>query len=339
MPAYFSGYPNYINMPNGDYSVFDTGEHIYTGNIYPFPNQETSQMNISEIVEQHIPCPEYYKHINSGSAPFYIVNHSFGQYYIQVNKSDGTSNLFEYLWGYPNYEISNGKLNTDSVISDYITPWVYPGTMVPASIYTSEDYDVEWDLLIPSGISTLQTKYVSFPGSTSANNGLRLCMFKMGIVSSNDKLILNFHDENKGEQLSIRDCIPENTYTIYYVNRLGGFSFVHCTGTNTVKNSNTKSTFLQKPDMNLVQYPGTTNYAVSTYTTYTLNTPILSDDKSNLIQDLFISPQVYIYEYSSQLMKAINITDKSVECKIRKNKHIYNYTIQAQDSQTLIMHA
>lgn len=324
------GYPFKCNITPGRYSVISGTRTIYQGNAYSFPGESKVSLDLSSIMRNYIDCPDYTSHFNNSS-----VIETNGQVY-NTTLSDSTNTLFsaKFVWNYS--PKSRTLLNEEYLLSDYPTPWVYPGQRIMYSVigYRDVDYVVEMD----NGMTSFN--YVEFPSSSNTNIDVRTFSFTLLSSIATDKedigmkLIFKHSNDSALSTLPIKGCIPENAYTVYYINLKGGLSFVHCTGKNTLKSSISRNQITHEPDYSLTALHSQSSYLNQRNLTWTLNTPFLNDANSKLLQDLFSSPRVWVHSYSEGITRAAVITDTSVEEKNRLNNHLFNYTINLKESQT-----
>ena len=141
---------------------------------------------------------------------------------------------------------------------------------------------------------------------------------------------------------AIRNCAPENTVILYYVDENGALAWLICDGKNTVTRniSRAQITHENNNDCEDAYKFGLDNYGIETYDAYTLNTGYLTDIESRRAQFLFQSPKVWLYELNSfgteyTFIKAAVLTDTSVAIKNKKsNGNLFNYTIKCRTSNT-----
>ena len=158
-------------------------------------------------------------------------------------------------------------------------------------------------------------------------------------ITSNEKVKYRFLTSEINTELSPYlesqgTCVPDNLYTLYYINLNGGIDFVHCSGTFKKKTNVKKNTFTSAPVIDNPSKHSMINYSTDTYNSYTLNTGLMNDQQSEAFQDIFKSPKVWLFDYKTNAFKAINITDTASDVKRMDLDHLFNYTISARDSQT-----
>lgn len=324
------GYPYKCSMATGSYKIIVGTDTIYQGNAYSFPGESKISYDLSSMMRNYISCPDFTTHFNSTS-----VIETNGQVYdTTLIDSNGTFFNPKYVWNYS--PKTRNLLNENYVVSDYPTPWIYPGQRVPFSVigYKDVQYNVN--------LATSLTDYtlIELPYNSSTSIDVRTFTFTMGSVVSdkeNTGSWLEFKkssDETILTELNIKGCIPDNAYTVYYINLKGGLSYVHCTGKNTLKSAITRNQITHEPDYSTPYQHSQTNYLNQRNLTWILNTPLLNNKNSKLLQELFSSPRVWVYSYSEGIFRSAIITDSTVEEKNRLNNHLFNYTINLKESQT-----
>ena len=326
-----TGYPFKCNINPGNYSVILNSKYIYRGKAYSFPGESKVSLDLSSIMRNYVNCPDYSSHFNNTK-----VKETNGQVY-NTTLVDSSNTMFDakFVWNYS--PKSANLLNADYVISDYPTPWVYPTQRVCYSVIGYRDVDYSVDLETES----TSFMYVEFPGSSSGTIDVRSFSYTVSdsfITDKEDtKTTLKFKKSNETNtlcSLSLKGCIPENAYTIYYINLKGGLSFVHCTGKNIVKSSISRNQITHEPDYSNTALHSQTNYLNQRTRAWTLNTPLLSNNSSKMLQDLFSSPMVWVHSYADGITTAAVVTDTSVEEKNKLNNRLFNYTINLKESQT-----
>lgn len=135
-------------------------------------------------------------------------------------------------------------------------------------------------------------------------------------------------------QYDIRLCVPDNVVTLYFINMAGGITWCHCDKKNTktlkvTRNQITHNSVIDKP----AEF-GIDNFMNSTYYEYTLNTDWLDDEQMTKLQELFKSPKVWMFDYTTETMKSVILTENNYNVKTKLNQRMFNYTIKVQDSQT-----
>lgn len=321
-----TGYPYYIAMPQGDYTINLDKKPIYAGRAYPFPNQSTINLDVSAIVRNAVPCPDFSIVFAQNKTNINGLLHG-----VSVITPEKTIAL-NYLWNYDKDNYSGVK--EDQCLGDYITPWIYLNQIVPFNVLTYND--ISFTVIANLPLTSMDLVEFSNVGSDTSLDVRTMAFKNTYSTLTNDVSIYLSRDGSviKDSELTCKSCVPTNTYTLYYVNMKGALSFVHCDCKNVTKNNVTRSSYSHENQYDKPWAFGSTNYLNQVSRTWTLNTNFLNDLQSTKIQELFKSPRVWIYDYTTQLATAVNVTDTSVEVKNRLNNHLFNYTINVKESQT-----
>lgn len=325
------GYPFRNEIPQGSFILRDndTSEIIYSGTAYPFPGESTAVIDVAEILRGYVPAPDYDKFFNT---PFTSMNYAGFVHNISL-ESAGSTITDKFMW---NYSAKSGHEfpTTGTALSKYPDTRVFNGMLLPCtSIYT----DTRTIVLNSYSSSGAVSKHTEFQPINSALN-VRFTAVKMNITSD-AKVKYRFLTSENNKELSPYlesqgTCVPDNLYTLYYINMNGGIDFVHCSGTFKKKTNVKKNTFTSAPVIDNPSKHSMINYSTDTYNSYTLNTGLMNDQQSEAFQDIFKSPKVWLFDYKTNTFKAINITDTASDVKRMDLDHLFNYTISARDSQT-----
>ena len=325
------GYPLRIEIPQGSFILRDndTSEIIYSGTAYPFPGSDKAIIDVAEILRGYVPAPDYDNLFNK---PFESISISGFVHNIALEAS-GSTTTNKFIWNY------SGKSGDDfstsgTSLSKYPDTRVFNGMLLPCtSIYT----DTRTIVLNEHSAPGVVFKHTEFPPINNSVN-VRFTAVKMNIntdakvryrfLISNINTALSPYLESQGT------CVPDNLYTLYYINMNGGIDFVHCSGTFKKKTNVKKNTFTSAPVIDNPAKHSMINYSTDTYNSYTLNTGLMNDQQSEAFQDIFKSPKVWLFDYKTNTFKAINITDTASDVKRMDLDHLFNYTISARDSQT-----
>lgn len=237
---------------------------------------------------------------------------------------DRTPVLYEVLW---DYKDNLQKTSTFDVFNYGIQDYVYNGQWFPLVIYNDSDSHTTVDLM--------EIDEQGYGGSNKTfrvpSKGSYFLNAKLYIADEGTSV---HYESNNGLKLSntykCRLCVPDNTITLYYINKSGGLSWVHCDKKN-IKETNITRNQIEHRTSNTSQF-GIDNYHIQTYKSYTLNTGFLTDTQSELIQELFISPKVWLFDYKERTPKTIVLTDTKTTVKNFSNDKMFNYTINCKDS-------
>lgn len=319
MNWHITGYPYRVPISAGKYTIqentYPLPTVIYSGNAY-----KASDIDLSSILSETINVPDM--SLNMGKS-----SHTSGintVKNISIIDSANKTNTSEWVWG---YDRSHLNYNDTELLSDYITPEIYSGSIIPVTWVHIGDLSVEF---------RVANKKIGFTaGAPTTDTIIRTDTSRISkslAAADNAPIRIIYNDsEELITPLRYKSCIPPNTYTLYYINLRGGLSMVHCTAKNTQKNSITRNNYETETFNDRPYEFATKSYLNTVQRKWTLNTPLLNSNQSTLIQDLFMSPRVWLYKIGSDPI-AVNITDKEVEYKIKDNVRVLNYTIQIEES-------
>lgn len=136
----------------------------------------------------------------------------------------------------------------------------------------------------------------------------------------------------------VKHCIPKGTFIIYFTNLEGGCDWIYCDNGKSSVTVNKDNASMQKyATIANRQAFGKFNYTVNTFNSYTLQTEVMSDEKSEWIPELFLTPYVWVYDVDKDRINSVLITDKSLKIKKFGTDKVYNYTVNCEGSQVLHM--
>lgn len=335
---YSIGLPMYANVDANsiEFTLMDSDSStvFYNGIATAYPNDTSISIEISNILQNYIKNPTDFFYVNDVSVGL----ENTIKKTIQFNSTaqDYVFNVY-YDYSGTNITIANGNFN--KIINRPIFKTVYVGQML-------------FQFLRGSGVNfTNDTKLIFIKdGSTIGNpvilpiegNYNNYIAYNVGYgsvpVYNLDGVQIAIEYNNSGYNsdyvYTIETCLPDNTFTLYYVNQYGAIDFLHCTGVNSTTDnlSPYQITTYASPD-NPLDF-ALTNIQNSVYNSYTLNTPQMNDQQSKLITNLFNSNKIWLQDWNNNIIKSVIITDKSVKIKRYQTDKIFNYTIKLRDSQT-----
>lgn len=301
-------------MPVGDFRLQDnnTDEILYEGSIYSPTGAASVNIDIAPLIRQFVPAPDYLPLLDgSATEAADIKGREFVIYTnLDAPPSEGatvTANFFV-NWNYSPQPAPVGLYGGG--VQDYVYVG-QPFAIVSrdgASYYDDPNYDI---FLYYYSAATPQPQ-----GGCSKYLGVRTTL----------------GDERR---YRVRDCAPPNCVTLYYLDRQGGLSWVHCDRKNIAKQNITRSQITRANEIDKPTHFSIDTYRVETYLSFTLNTGYLGDAESRRMQDLFTSPKVWLYDYAEQKYMSVVITDTSNDVKNKSNSGtLFNYTIKCRQSQT-----
>ena len=145
-------------------------------------------------------------------------------------------------------------------------------------------------------------------------------------ISIDGKLVVN--------NMKVINCLPENSYILYYVNSLGAIDWLICDKKNTVTYNAERHSMTRYANIQDRTAFGKLNYLNNTSTTWALNTDIMNDEQSKQMYKLFNSEYIWLYDVDKGQMNSVVIEDASLKIKKFSTDKVYNYTITVKSSQT-----
>lgn len=330
------GYPLRIEIPQGSFTLRDntTTELIYSGTAYPFPDANAAIIDVADIMRGYVPVPNY-ENLFPNVSSVTTINHSGFVHTVSL-VSSGPTTTNNFIWNYAAKPGDNFS-TSGTALSKYPDTRVFNGMWLPCTSISADNSAVVLNSYSP-GSSTAGV-HTNFPAINSYSSlKVRFTGVKMNITSD-AKTRYRFINSSSNRTMSPYlesqgACVPENLYTVYYVNMNGGIDFVHCSGTFKKKTNVKKNTFTSAPVIDNPAKHSMINYSTDTYNSYTFNTGFMNDQQSEAFQDIFKSPKVWLFDYKTNTLTAINITDTASEVKRMDLNHLFNYTFSARDSQT-----
>ena len=145
-------------------------------------------------------------------------------------------------------------------------------------------------------------------------------------ISIDGKLVIN--------NMKVVNCLPENSYILYYVNSLGAIDWLICDKKNTVTYNAERHSMTRYANIQDRTAFGKLNYLNNTSTTWALNTDIMTDEQSKQMYKLFNSEYIWLYDVDKGQMNSVVIEDANLKIKKYSTDKVYNYTITVKSSQT-----
>ena len=133
--------------------------------------------------------------------------------------------------------------------------------------------------------------------------------------------------------MKVINCLPENSYILYYVNSLGAIDWLICDKQNTVTYNADRHSMTRFANIQDRTAFGKLNYLNNTSTTWTLNTDIMNDAQSKQMYKVFNSEYMWLYDVDKGQMNSVVIEDANLKIKKFSTDKVYNYTITVKSSQ------
>ena len=158
-----------------------------------------------------------------------------------------------------------------------------------------------------------------------------------GILQLNDSTV-SFNITIAGKpavtDMKVINCLPPNSYILYYVNSLGAIDWLICDKNNTVTYNAERHSMTRYANIQDRTAFGKLNYLNNTSTTWALNTDIMNDEQSKQMYKVFNSEYIWLYDVDKGQMNSVVIEDASLKIKKFSTDKVYNYTITVKSSQT-----
>lgn len=279
---------------------------LYSGTTY------RNRVDILPILKQITPLPTY----EFGDD---LIKYNYNEFAIEKNN---TTENFSTIWDYK--DTINGEDSQFIVTSYGIQDYIFYDQYFPLSViniydHTGSVYLTEEEDEYTGGNIDMFTINLQIPFyiMKKVNNAFRENNYVYYRISGKGNITKKY---------KTMPCRPDNLITLYYINKQGGLCWVHCDMKNIISN-NIKRNQIEVNE-------GIRNYNIQNYKSYVLNTNFLTDEQSEQIQDLFISPKVWLFDYISETPYPVVITDTKSTIKNRMNDKMFNYTINCRDAQT-----
>lgn len=343
--------PIFVSMSAGDYYIKDEkGDVVYKGRVDNISgdDSEYTVVDLAPIFRQLVKPVDYSLYLQ----------HS----YISIWDTDNANNIlrkfilvtpetneveFQLLWNYKyEYDLQDQEVyffNYAVGVQDYL----YEGQMFPVYVLNNatdiSNIIVQKESTDNNGITSVTPYYNYEMAGASYHNfflNTRVPFFNNNEKVVKLKYVINFNEitQDLTANYPVKLCKPKSTVTLYWLNLNGGLSWCHFDCKN-IKNTNiTRSQIEHNIALNQYTQFGLDNYHVSSYKSYTLNTDLLTDEQSKRIEDLFVSPKVWMQIYDNKLNygKTISVvvTDNKVAEKNFKNNKMFNYTVNVRESKS-----
>ena len=158
-----------------------------------------------------------------------------------------------------------------------------------------------------------------------------------GVLQLNDSTVsfsISIGGKLVVKNMKVVNCLPENSYILYYVNSLGAIDWLICDKKNTVTYNAERHSMTRYANIQDRTAFGKLNYLNNTSTTWALNTDIMNDEQSKQMYKVFNSEYIWLYDVDKGQMNSVVIEDASLKIKKFSTDKVYNYTITVKSSQT-----
>ena len=274
---------------------------------------------------------------NSGSFQPNPLNSSLGQRFTVVYDTiSGSTETKDIAMLYCTENATNHELGWDSSTSTfpYIANDFIQNTYVAGSYFSLLQ-------LCPNGGTSVNLELTETLASgetvTSTFNFVNGNNRSGGILQLNDSTV-SFSIAIAGKaavtDMKVINCLPLNSYILYYVNSFGAIDWLICDKKNTVTYNAERHSMTRYANIQDRTAFGKLNYLNNTSTSWALNTDIMNDEQSKQMYKLFNSEYIWLYDVDKGQMNSVVIEDASLKIKKFSTDKVYNYTITVKSSQT-----
>lgn len=157
-----------------------------------------------------------------------------------------------------------------------------------------------------------------------------------GVLQLNDSTVsfsITIAGKPAVTNMKVVNCLPPNSYILYYVNSLGAIDWLICDKKNTVTYNAERHSMTRYANIQDRTAFGKLNYLNNTSTTWALNTDIMNDEQSKQMYKLFNSEYIWLYDVDKGQMNSVVLEDAKLKIKSFNTDKVYNYTINVSSSQ------
>lgn len=310
---------------------------IYSGKLYSEEGHAISvPVNLQPIIVNYTPKNVGIMQNNSGNFQPNPINSSLGQRFTVVYDTiSGSTATKEIGMLYCTENATNHELGWDSSTSTfpYIANDYIQNTYVAGSYFSLLQ-------LCPNGGTSVNLELTETLASgetaTSTFNFVNGDNRSGGILQLNDSTVsfsITIAGKPAVTDMKVINCLPENSYILYYVNSLGAIDWLICDKKNTVTYNADRHSMTRYANIQDRTAFGKLNYLNNTSTTWTLNTDIMNDAQSKQMYKVFNSEYLWLYDVDKGQMNSVVIEDASLKIKKFSTDKVYNYTITVKSSQ------
>lgn len=135
----------------------------------------------------------------------------------------------------------------------------------------------------------------------------------------------------------VTPCFDRNYYQVYYINRLGGLDWLIMTGKNYRRTQNEKKAYqIDNGEFSGGEFQYSTsnqtkrNYLIEGKEIFELNSDIENENQYKWLEELVSSPAVWVWDYNTQLLQAVDVIDNNFEFKNHWNNQIFNFKLNCE---------
>ena len=328
----------------GNYKVYigttvSDNNLIYSGKLFSEEGgvAVTKPVDLQPIIVNYTPKNVGIMQNKSGNFQPNPLNSSLGQRFAVVYDTiSGSTETKDIGMLYCTENATNHELGWDSSTSTfpYIANDFIQNTYVAGSYFSLLQ-------LCPNGGTSVNLELTETLASgetvTSTFNFVNGDNRSGGILQLNDSTV-SFNITIAGKpavtDMKVINCLPPNSYILYYVNSLGAIDWLICDKKNTVTYNAERHSMTRYANIQDRTAFGKLNYLNNTSTTWALNTDIMNDEQSKQMYKVFNSEYMWLYDVDKAQMNSVVIEDASLKIKKFSTDKVYNYTITVKSSQT-----
>ena len=311
---------------------------IYSGKLFSEEGgvAVTTPVDLQPIIVNYTPKNVGIMQNKSGNFQPNPLNSSLGQIFTVVYDTiSGSTETKDIGMLYCTENATNHELGWDSSTSTfpYIANDFIQNTYVAGSYFSLLQ-------LCPNGGTSVNLELTETLASgetvTSTFNFVNGDNRSGGILQLNDSTV-SFNITIAGKpavtDMKVINCLPPNSYILYYVNSLGAIDWLICDKKNTVTYNAERHSMTRYANIQDRTAFGKLNYLNNTSTTWALNTDIMNDEQSKQMYKVFNSEYMWLYDVDKGQMNSVVIEDAKLKIKSFNTEKIYNYTITCTSSQ------
>lgn len=311
---------------------------IYSGKLFSEEGgvAVTKPVDLQPIIVNYTPKNVGIMQNKSGNFQPVPANSSLSQRFTVVyDNISGNTDTKEIYMIYCTENATNKELGWDSntnpfpyIANDFIQNTYVAGSyfsLLQLCPYGGDSVSVELAETLASG--AVVTSTMTYTNGTYRSGGilqLRDTTVSFSITIAGKPAVTN---------MKVINCLPENSYILYYVNSLGAIDWLICDKKNTVTYNAERHSMTRYANIQDRTAFGKLNYLNNTSTTWALNTDIMNDEQSKQMYKVFNSEYIWLYDVDKGQMNSVVIEDAQLKIKSFNTDKIYNYTINVSSSQ------
>lgn len=318
---YSPNYSNIIEVSNGTYYTISKDSVLqFTGKLW---QGITSQIDLSDYVRNDMSLNSMEFNLTTQISQFIQPTNLIHTYTIDVYDSTGViqTNSFTYCYDYNTYwdtEVPDRRLLNDPITYNWVQGSIRSISVMDLS---NTQTDLYYNTTTVHSVTAKDFAYIVI---NSTNN----LSFSYGSPDSTDSLQLSFGEQFNG-------C--HSGYELVYVNKYGGVDSLLLLG-NVIESYNNNP---YRIDTNYVrsnpsshQFKTISNVAKRVFT---CNTGWLSEAESEKMDNLLLSPKVWLYDINNRLLMASNIiTNQFTIQDYNTTTSLINYEINVEIAQDIL---